>query len=125
MLLSYLFVDEPAGHFAVVDCVHQVLSADDVSSSVNVRLVLVLHSRARDHDLTIVVPHKLFNGCLSIFGTEGADDEICLHVDGLAGQFVLLTFEEILFKLERYSLSVVFDDLLGSEVGHKVDALID
>lgn len=67
VLGSNMLMYEPTGDFSIIDSIDQVIGADDVTTSEDVRLALVLHGMSVDVDLTFLVPHQHFYCTLGVF----------------------------------------------------------
>ena len=76
MLVADMFMDEPTGNFAVIDCIDKVISAYDVSSSEDVGLAFILHCTFVNVQLSLFVFNQSLYWTLSVFGTESTDDEV-------------------------------------------------
>ena len=112
MLVANLLMDEPARHLTIIHSIHQIISSDKITASIDVRLRAVLHSMAVDVDLSLLVANQGLDGGLGVLRTECADDEVGLHVYGLASELVLVSLDQILLELKCNCDAVVFDHFL-------------
>lgn len=93
MFVPNLLMDEPTRHFSIIHGIHQIVSANDITASIDVRLGTVLHCMAVDVDLPLVISNQGLYGSLGVLGTKCTDDEISLHVYGFASQLVFSSLD--------------------------------
>ena len=74
MFLPDQFMHVPTGNFPIIDRIHKILSANDISTSKDVRFVLILHGTAADDDFPVSILDQGVNGRLGVLGPEGTDD---------------------------------------------------
>ena len=85
-----MLVYKPTRYFSIVDCVHQVIGADDVSSSEHMRLRFILHSISINVDFALLVPNQHLNLALSVLRPEGTDYEVDLHIHLLSSELIFI-----------------------------------
>jgi hypothetical protein len=88
------------------------------------RLALVLHGGSADVNFALLIFDERLYARLFVFGSECANDVVCIDFDFLFGEFVLFAVEEVLLEFDAGCYSIVFEDFGRGEVGDEVYAFV-
>ena len=89
----------PAGNFAIIDSINQILGSNDIATGIDMRFIGVLHGMSIDDNFIVLTFDQSFDGLLFVLGAESADDVIRFYHNFFIGEFVFFSVEEILLEL--------------------------
>ena len=99
ILPANIFMHIPAGNFAIIDSINQILGSNDIATGIDMRFIGVLHGMSIDDNFIVLTLDQGFDGLLFVLGAESADNIIRFYHNFFIGEFVFFSVEEILLEL--------------------------